>query len=244
MSARRVSLCIGWMIAGLIGTGCASRGAVPRPFPTPRGEEPPAPIEVPVPLPNVAAATLLQTAMALQGAPYRMGGADPSGFDCSGFVQYVFWQHGVALPRTVTALAGTGEQAKVLEAGDLVFFAIDHASISHVGIALGSGRFVHAPSSRGVVRIESLTAPYWATRYRTARRVLTTTRHTRGAALQLRRSLTTKVVRGAGSAEGPRRPDLASSSKSGGFATTRDPAGAGGVKGAKLDVRFRVHTRL
>jgi cell wall-associated NlpC family hydrolase len=174
MNARRGSLCIGWMIAGLIGTGCASRGAVPRPFPTPRGEEPPAPIEQPAPLPNIAIATLVQTAMALQGAPYRMGGADPSGFDCSGFVQYVFWQHGVALPRTVTALTGAGEQAEVLEAGDLVFFAIDHASISHVGIALGSGRFVHAPSSRGVVRIESLTAPYWATRYRTARRVLTT----------------------------------------------------------------------
>ncbi len=183
--------------------------------------------------------------MALQGAPYRIGGGDPSGFDCSGFVHYVFWQHGVALPRTVTALAGAGEQAEVLEPGDLVFFAIDHASISHVGIALGSGRFVHAPSSRGVVRIESLTAPYWATRYRTARRVITTSAtHREGGTSVPLIAATGPSFMEPDQPMALEDPDRASSATSGRFATTGDPAGARGVKGAKLEVRFRVRARL
>ena len=158
------------LLATAAASGCSTSGAVPRPFPTPRARSGSG--AAPLGHATVAATALLRTALALQGAPYRNGGADPGGFDCSGFVQYVFSQHGVALPRNVTAQAGAGGTAGALRAGDLVFFAIDRSAISHVGIALGADRFVHAPSSRGVVRVELLSSPYWSTRYRAARRVL------------------------------------------------------------------------
>lgn len=181
MARHRAWAGLGLVTAAALATGCASRGAVPRPFPTPDLPRPAAPAGLPgsaapaaagVPI-SAATSAVLTTALTLLGAPYRPGGTDPAGFDCSGFVQYVFWQHGVALPRTVAALAESGAPAgRPPEAGDLVFFAIDHSTITHVGIALGPDRFVHAPSSRGVVRTELLAAPYWATRFRTTRRVL------------------------------------------------------------------------
>jgi cell wall-associated NlpC family hydrolase len=103
--------------------------------------------------------------------PYVNGGSDPSGFDCSGFVAFVFAQHGIALPRTVESQATVGEDVAWPAAGDLVFFRTSGRRPSHVGIALGPDRFIHAPSSRGVVRIEMLAAPYWADRFVEARRV-------------------------------------------------------------------------
>lgn len=114
------------------------------------------------------------TALDLRGTRYKNGGATPSGFDCSGFVQYVFSQHGIVMPRLV------GEQFKKgrtvdpsrLEAGDLVFFSTVAPGASHVGIALGGDEFVHAPSSTGEVRVERMSAAYWATRFVGARRVL------------------------------------------------------------------------
>ena len=102
------------------------------------------------------------------------GGSDPSrGFDCSGFVQWVFAQHGTALPREVRDQYGEGKRIgrKDVEAGDLVFFETVSRGPSHVGIALGTGEFVHAPSSRGVVRIEPYTSGYWASRWVGARRI-------------------------------------------------------------------------
>jgi cell wall-associated NlpC family hydrolase len=120
----------------------------------------------------MAAEPVLETALSLLGSPYLNGGADPSGFDCSGFVAFVFGQHGVALPRTVESQARVGEDVAAPAAGDLVFFRTSGRAISHVGIALGPDRFIHAPSSRGVVRIELLGAPYWAQRFAEARRVL------------------------------------------------------------------------
>jgi cell wall-associated NlpC family hydrolase len=114
------------------------------------------------------------TALALRGAPYRDGGSDPSGFDCSGFVRYVFSQHGVSVPRTVTDQFRAGHQVAgaQLEPGDLVFFATVAPGASHVGIAIGGDEFVHAPSGRGEVRVERMSAPYWSTRFVGARRVL------------------------------------------------------------------------
>jgi cell wall-associated NlpC family hydrolase len=87
-------------------------------------------------------------------------------FDCSGFVQWVFAQHGTALPREVRDQYDAGSTIKVKEvrAGDLVFFTTVSRGASHVGIALGDGEFVHAPSSRGVVRVERYTSGYWAGR--------------------------------------------------------------------------------
>ena len=113
------------------------------------------------------------TALGLRGSPYRNGGSDPSGFDCSGFVRYVFAQHGIGLGRTVGEQFHEGTEVKAgVEAGDLIFFAASNSrAVSHVGMAIGGDEFVHAPSSRGEVRVERLTAPYWASRYIGARRI-------------------------------------------------------------------------
>lgn len=118
--------------------------------------------------------SVTSTALSLRGAPYRNGGSDPTGFDCSGFVRYVFSQHGVTVPRTVTDQyrAGTQVDTRQLEPGDLVFFSTVAPGASHVGIAIGGDEFVHAPSSTGEVRVERISAPYWSTRFVGARRVL------------------------------------------------------------------------
>ena len=115
---------------------------------------------------------LTGTALALRGAPYRSGGVDPTGFDCSGFTRYVFAQHGVAIPRDVAdqSTIGVGVKRRDIEAGDLLFFATTGRGPTHVAIALDRDAFVHAPSSTGVVRVERLTAPYWSRRFLTARR--------------------------------------------------------------------------
>lgn len=114
------------------------------------------------------------TALALRGAPYRNGGSDPQqGFDCSGFVQYVYNQHGVKMPRDVRQQFGVGHDVPpaTLEPGDLVFFSTVAPGATHVGIAVGGDQFVHAPSTSGVVRVEHLSSQYWASRFVGARRV-------------------------------------------------------------------------
>jgi len=116
---------------------------------------------------------LTGTALSLRGVPYRNGGTDPKGFDCSGFTQYVFAQYGIALPREVRDQfrLGTPVQADHLVAGDLIFFTTTEPGVSHVAIAIGGDEFVHAPSSTGVVRVEHLGATYWSPRFLGARRV-------------------------------------------------------------------------
>jgi len=161
---------------------CASTGATPRPFPTPAPSPAPAhPAPATAPRSGTPAPTgtaigysITGTALKLRGTPYRNGGSDPTGFDCSGFVRYVFAQHGVTVPRKVTEQyrAGHDVPAAQLEPGDLVFFTTVAPGASHVGIALGGDTFVHAPSTTGEVRIERLSAPYWSTRFVGARRVL------------------------------------------------------------------------
>jgi cell wall-associated NlpC family hydrolase len=113
------------------------------------------------------------SALSFRGVPYRNGGTDPSGFDCSGLVQYVFGQYGVALPREVREIYREGESIKRdrLEPGDLVFFSTVSRGASHVGIALGGDQFVHAPSNSGAVRVENLSDEYWARRFVGARRL-------------------------------------------------------------------------
>ncbi len=100
------------------------------------------------------------TALTLRGVPYRNGGADLTGFDCSGFTQYVFGRHGIALPRDVKDQFAVGNAVSRddIAAGDLVFFTTVAPGASHVGISLGGDEFVHAPSSRGVVRVEHLSS--------------------------------------------------------------------------------------
>lgn len=172
------------------GGACASTGAVPRPFPMPGSTRllPPA-LTAPAPEPASPPAAdsaaplradealfraIVDTAMQLRGAPYRNGGIDPNGFDCSGFTQYVFAQHGVTLPREVrdqfTVGAPIDPSADFL-AGDLLFFTTTAPGASHVAISLGGDEFVHAPSSTGVVRVEKLTTGYWNERFLGARRL-------------------------------------------------------------------------
>jgi len=96
------------------------------------------------------------------GTPYRYGGSSPSGFDCSGLVHYSYANVGKSVPRTTGAL--WEELAPIdsrdMRAGDLLFFNIA-GKMSHVGLYLGGGRFVHAPSSGKVVSVETLTSDYY-----------------------------------------------------------------------------------
>ena len=116
---------------------------------------------------------LVGTALGLRGIPYRNGGSDPTGSDCSGFTQYVFAQYGIALPREVREQFRVGKAVKPddLAAGDIIFFTTTDPGPSHVAIAIGGDEFVHAPSSTGVVRVEHLSSSYWSPRYIGARRV-------------------------------------------------------------------------
>jgi cell wall-associated NlpC family hydrolase len=117
---------------------------------------------------------LLQHALALLGTPYRWGGTGADGFDCSGLVGYVFHSAlGIDLPRVSRDMATTGElitdRAK-LSPGDLVFFG--HAGrVSHVGIYVGEGRFLHAPRTGRDVTVSSMESGYWSNKYLEARRV-------------------------------------------------------------------------
>ena len=160
------------VVLALTATGCAASlappGRSPQPFPRPSAE--PADEDVS----TAGGYEISGTALTFRGVPYRDGGADPKGFDCSGFVWYVFGTHGVPLPRTVSEQARWGERvnAAELRPGDLVFFSTVAPGPTHVGIVIGGDSFVHAPSSTGVVRVERLSASYWSARFVEARRVI------------------------------------------------------------------------
>ena len=114
-----------------------------------------------------------QAALDLRGIPYTYGGSTPdTGFDCSGLVQWVFRRFGIILPRETQDqfLFGLSVDRDALLPGDLVFFTTGPQRASHVGIVIGPDAFVHAPNSRGVVRVERLSAGYWQRRYVGARR--------------------------------------------------------------------------
>jgi cell wall-associated NlpC family hydrolase len=168
------------LLLALLTGACASSGAIPRPFPgaaiPPGAETVPADAAPPAPRTEAAAIgadPIISAALDLRGTPYRNGGSDPSGFDCSGFVQYVYARTGVALPREVREQYQAGETIELGEVapGDLLFFETVSRGASHVGLALGSNQFIHAPSSTGVVRVERYTAAYWSKRFVGARRV-------------------------------------------------------------------------
>lgn len=162
------------LLVALTTGACASSGAVPRPFP---GSTTGGGLEAPPPNADdrslAVPSAVVSTALQYLGTPYRNGGTDPTGFDCSGFVQFVFARHGNRLPRDVRAQYAVGDEVDLADVapGDLLFFETISPGASHVGVAVGEGRFVHAPSSRGVVRVEPYTAVYWARRFVGARRI-------------------------------------------------------------------------
>ena len=120
--------------------------------------------------------SLIAKAKNFIGLPYRFGGTSPtSGFDCSGFMQYVYKQTAnINLPRTSGSMAQVGERISrsELKPGDMVFFSHGGGRISHVGMYIGEGRFIHSPSTGKSISITSLDSGYWANKFVTARRVL------------------------------------------------------------------------
>jgi cell wall-associated NlpC family hydrolase len=156
-----VVLCAGALSA------CASTSAMSRPAaPTSSAS-----------VPGSLSEEVVQSALALVGTPYRYGGDTPqSGFDCSGFVEYVMGLEDVPMPRTV------GEQYRVgqsvtrsrLQAGDLVFFSTTGPGPTHVGIVTDAeqGEFVHAPSDGSRVRLDRLDNEYWKRHWIGAKRVI------------------------------------------------------------------------
>ncbi|HAI59496.1 MAG TPA: hydrolase Nlp/P60 [Xanthomonadaceae bacterium] len=126
---------------------------------------------------DLRADDVLMQAVALIGTRYRFGGTSPhQGFDCSGFTSYVFRESvGVQLPRTAAdqfAATSSPVERATLRAGDLVFFQQGRRRVDHVGIYVGEGRFIHAPSRGGRVRIDALSNPHWTRTYKGARRPL------------------------------------------------------------------------
>lgn len=108
------------------------------------------------------------------GTPYKWGGTTVNGFDCSGFILYIFDKYNLDLPRTSISQSeeGTKVAKKDLQPGDLVFFNTNGKGISHAGIYVGDNKFAHSSSSKGV-RISDLNESYYNERYVTARRVVT-----------------------------------------------------------------------
>jgi peptidoglycan DL-endopeptidase CwlO len=151
--------------------GCAVRPpSATGPSPTPS-----VPSVAPAPTPPAVAdqaALLVANATAMLGQPYRYGGAQPGGFDCSGLVAYAASRAGIYLPRTAQEQqhAGVPVRRGDVQAGDLVFMHLKGKDL-HVGIALDAQRFVHAPAAGGRVRIDSLARAPYSTGFSSARRV-------------------------------------------------------------------------
>jgi cell wall-associated NlpC family hydrolase len=164
--------CIGGLallLSGLILAGCST---------PPRKPTPPSKISKFRQDTSVGTEGISIAAMGLVGVPYRFGGNTPAGgFDCSGLIVYVYNNSaGIKLPRTVQEMSRVGQsiQTAAPAPGDLVFFNTTGERYSHAGIYVGHGRFVHAPSKGGTVRLDQISSPYWAARYTESRRIAAT----------------------------------------------------------------------
>ncbi|MBJ9975546.1 C40 family peptidase [Pseudomonas sp. S75] len=152
---------------------CSSRP----PAPPPVAKKPPV-VFIDQPSASPVADDVLIRAIGLVGTPYRWGGNTPdAGFDCSGLIGYVYRDAAnISLPRStreMIVMRAPTIDINALQSGDLVFFATGGGSrVSHAGIYVGEGRFVHAPSSGGTVRLDYLSNSYWSRAYLQAKRVL------------------------------------------------------------------------
>ncbi len=150
-------------------SACSSRAPAPSPQPV---------IQAPSSF-NGNADDVLFRALGLVGTPYRYGGNTPdTGFDCSGLIGYVYRDAaGISLPRSTREMIGMqapNVRQEALQTGDLIFFATNGGSqVSHAGIYVGEGRFVHAPATGGTVKLDSLSKAYWQKAYLSAKRVIT-----------------------------------------------------------------------
>lgn len=125
--------------------------------------------------PTATARSVLATADQYVGSPYEWGGESPSGFDCSGFVQYVFARHGVTLPRTSRQQAQVGQAVSQLQPGDLMLFASNGSRIDHIAIYTGNNTIIHSSSSGGGVGYDVLSSQrgrWFADHHVATRRVL------------------------------------------------------------------------
>ncbi len=175
----------GFMLQGHVAIGGGRRTSVPRGRPSP----PPPVREVPDDDGTgelftdseaaVLAASVVETALDAMGTPYRWGGSDEDGYDCSGLIQWAYSEHGILLPRTSREQARLGVQLDrnvgALRSGDILGFSASGGGVSHVGLYVGGGDFIH--SSSAGVRLSSLLADdpdsrWWQRRWVTARRIL------------------------------------------------------------------------
>jgi peptidoglycan DL-endopeptidase LytE len=124
----------------------------------------PAPAPTPVEETGFNVDALIAEAKKHIGVPYVWGGNTPSGFDCSGFLKYVYNTQGVTIPRTVETIWNAAKPISSLEKGDLVFFTTYAPGASHAGIYLGDNKFIQAGSSTGVT-ISDMNNSYWKARY-------------------------------------------------------------------------------
>lgn len=164
---RRITTALGLLACALLLAACA--GTVPAPAP-------PAEAVIRAEPASPRAAKVIRLARSLVGTPYKWGGISPAtGFDCSGFIWYVYHRNGVDLPRISWRQLGTGTPVNRadIRPGDLVFHKVDKDGKSlHVGIVTDRGTFVHSPSSGRRVMESSLNSPFWMEHFLSARRVL------------------------------------------------------------------------
>lgn len=167
MQSFRASLTASILL--LAATGCAT--LPPAAHPDSAVMQPPVAAEPPAA--RAVGERLAQRALAQMGAPYRYGGADPLGFDCSGLVRYVFGQEGLIVPRTALAQQRAAQpiSTQELEPGDLLFYRSGAGPVDHVAIYIGDGRMVHAPRSGKVVEERKIDDPWYAQRFIAAGRI-------------------------------------------------------------------------
>ena len=163
--------CLAYVAWGFLLQACSSSSVQPSPpqstlvLPAPGSIETRMPVRESVIGSSVGSEIVIR-AVALLGSPYKWGGNDPAGFDCSGLVRYLHHEVGIDVPRTAAEQyrAATPVNPADLEPGDLLFFRTRGRAVSHVAIYAGSGRFVHAPKTGSTIELRALEDDYYRRR--------------------------------------------------------------------------------